>query len=525
MPILRDVLESIFKYRTSTPELDLFNILTPSVIDVSYYGATGDGVTDDRASIQTAINALVARGGGEIYAPAGNYLIRSVAGPDGIDNGLVISFSNVFVYQPHIIFRGDGRATQFLAGDNNMAVIRHSDSLNTLRDFSIDGNGKTGVTGLAMISSNTSNAALAEHVSWNHIDNVSIERCVESIQLECPSLGSCYYNRFTHLRLYNNTRHIRFRDNAIAFGANRNYFGDVTMNSGNTGVYIDGADTNRFVGCTFEAINSGATPLATPTAIWINNVGSLGGAGTANNNFVDCVTETCTRDLDCSNNRTYILGGTIGAVGGVAGSANPHVWMGGDHAIWLREVLLGGSGADSVLLDNRISAYSSNPQVVGSASGGSFPFDSDGSLLVQARQQAASGIQLAVGSTSSKGIDLLGTGELVFRAGTSLAYRSVSVTYSASMTVDTTAGNIFEIVANNGSAFTINAPTNPRQGRPITFVIFNVSGGALGAVTWNAVFKLSAWTQPANGNNRVITYYYDGASWREMNRTTVDIPN
>jgi len=43
--------------------------LPPS--DVRRYGATGDGITDDSASIQAAVNASI-----EVYFPAGNYLIR-----------------------------------------------------------------------------------------------------------------------------------------------------------------------------------------------------------------------------------------------------------------------------------------------------------------------------------------------------------------------------------------------------------------------------------------------------------------
>ena len=43
---------------------------------VLFYGATGNGTTDDTAAIQSAITAAATRGGGTVYFPAGQYLLK-----------------------------------------------------------------------------------------------------------------------------------------------------------------------------------------------------------------------------------------------------------------------------------------------------------------------------------------------------------------------------------------------------------------------------------------------------------------
>ena len=103
--------------------------------------------------------------------------------------------------------------------------------------------------------------------------------------------------------------------------------------------------------------------------------------------------------------------------------------------------------------------------------------------------------------------------------------RRQDIPYSASMAVENTY-QAFTITATNNTAFTITSPLYPTyDGQTITFTIRNTSGGALGVATWGALYKLPAWTQPATGFSRSITFLCDGTNFIELSRTAADVPN
>ncbi len=45
------------------------------IFNVQNFGAKGDGITDDTAAIQSAIDAAAAAGGGQVYMPTGTYIV------------------------------------------------------------------------------------------------------------------------------------------------------------------------------------------------------------------------------------------------------------------------------------------------------------------------------------------------------------------------------------------------------------------------------------------------------------------
>jgi hypothetical protein len=108
--------------------------------------------------------------------------------------------------------------------------------------------------------------------------------------------------------------------------------------------------------------------------------------------------------------------------------------------------------------------------------------------------------------------------------------KRATITYGASMTPVLTDGNEQDITATNTAAFTINAPsqvTTP-DGQWLAVTIRNSSGGTLGNVTWNAVFKTSwnnAADKPANGSSRTVIFRWNGTNWVEISKTPSDVPN
>jgi len=107
--------------------------------------------------------------------------------------------------------------------------------------------------------------------------------------------------------------------------------------------------------------------------------------------------------------------------------------------------------------------------------------------------------------------------------------RYKTITYVTSMTPNCRDGDIFVITATNNTAFTVNEPSNGLNGLVVKITVRNSSGGALGVITWGGQYKMSAWTNPANGFSRTVEFYHDrtygsGVNWIQSSQTA-DIPN
>jgi hypothetical protein len=91
---------------------------------------------------------------------------------------------------------------------------------------------------------------------------------------------------------------------------------------------------------------------------------------------------------------------------------------------------------------------------------------------------------------------------------------------------DALAYGVIRIVVTNQVGFRIPNPLNStaQSGLSLTFIILNSSGGTMGTITWGDEFKLGgAFTNPANGKYRLITFRKFGSYWLEESRSAADI--
>jgi hypothetical protein len=78
------------------------------VLDVRAFGAKGDGVTDDTAAIQSALDAANDAGGGVVYLPPGTYMVTPYVEPTALVTAFCLrTYSNVTI-------RGAGAETSII---------------------------------------------------------------------------------------------------------------------------------------------------------------------------------------------------------------------------------------------------------------------------------------------------------------------------------------------------------------------------------------------------------------------------
>lgn len=418
-------------------------------VSVKDFGAVGDGVTDDTAAAQAALDHVIAAGG-TLYFPAGTYLLNGTAGADGVKNGLNISenYKNIAIV-------GDGALTTLIAGSDNMYIVRLTSPTTKISNLSLVGGSRPGVTGLGLVPQNNTAAAESVLIIYNTVDQVSIDGCENGIELRQGSTSNsqCYYNRFSNVRINNCTRGVWFRRAPVASSPsiNRNSFYAVTIYGGNAGVHLENGDTNTFHSCNFEGVQSGVSPLAVPTSVHIDSADPLTGELVQRNRFVTCTSEACTRAIYNNSAYSEFYGFSNIDIGtNYDFAAAPNVFIGGDNQGQAPTIFPGFASQSGVAG----SGVPGLPAETTRISSKNFRLNVDGSDLVQVTASGRVGIGRAPGYFLDIDNNNAQDGQMVAVMRTAGGWHEF---YGASSGGANALGAAYKLGANNTTGRSINA--------------------------------------------------------------------
>lgn len=435
------------------------------------YLAAGDGVTDDTEAIQAAIEAAEPTYG-TVYVPNGNYLLRGTG-----DQLLLVSRSINILGESWggvnlVVHQSVPSTTDVIRLHPAVGVAFQQFTIENL--FIVPASGTPARHGLVV---DTTDAGIAYATFRNIRINAIGGRAVYTVN---PTLSDGFYTSTFENCYFSGGCKLQRAGDSIVFRQN-------TITGANIGIEAD-----FVVGATqFDILENNIT--STSSAIKIGLAGLV-----------------------------VIRENNIEATAGAAYPGVPVIDLAGDVAQPMTPQIMGNSisalvaDGDAIYMDYAYGAYVGPNTIYIAGTGTGVSIGSH--AFVQPPTVDLKGIRWS-GSSTTKLTDVSQTAIIPQGA------QRMALAYSASMTPDALSGRTQSITATDGNAFTINAPTNAYIGLRLAIIIRNPSGGALGTATWNAVYKMTAWTQPATGFSQTIEFEYNGTNWIEQSRTAADVPN
>lgn len=278
----------------------------------TWWGATGDGVTDDRAACQAAVDFISDNDGGDLGFPDGDYLLTGVASSDSLDNGIVIPWDSQFTVDKQIRLIAMGRAS-LIANSNDMIVVRASRPGTEVIGLDIDGGkggGLTGTWGIGAVAEDRTQTANIVSQSFLKVERCHVHDCTEGLVLEPgPSTdigGPSYAGSGAYYPVINNN-HFNLNLRSMCFmeatndPLNRCTRGNIAFNRierGNTGIELIYATEFTLIGNNFQyfrTANGGTSPHADCAAIRVTD-GSTG-LSPENNQLISGESEGCDYDI------------------------------------------------------------------------------------------------------------------------------------------------------------------------------------------------------------------------------------
>lgn len=276
-------------------------------INIRWFGAKGDGVSDDWQPIQSAINYLFNTGGGELFIPKGTYYlsqrlqtknIAQVVGNTAI--GIKITGEG----RESILTRNDVDVADYTSGTtlcNNSVLAIHGPN-NAIDNICIK-NARVGI----YFGQDTRDEVIRSASNYNNIKNIYIESVGTGILFK-PGYG-CYYNTFSdiHIGRCNIGIHLgtSYFSGLVTSVPNRNVFRKVVVHWATIGLLIHNGDTNSWIDCSYENIADSDTSAITPNSPFLNGESrtgiyidsSLTTYGIGKNSFINNILENCTQHL------------------------------------------------------------------------------------------------------------------------------------------------------------------------------------------------------------------------------------
>lgn len=556
-------------------DLTLLTIGGPATVTPQSFGAVGDGVTDDTQAVQDAIDAVIDIGRGVVYFPTGTYLISETI--EIADSGVHIHGDGPSATIIKAAADFDGTSLFILGNKVSTAVVGHMSlkqmTLNAadqlisglevygLRDGSaleevyitndITGGGYAAfppglVTGQAGAGTGVAASRMCEGVQFRNVFCIGGGWADAGMMLdglfECQFIGGGVLGSSAT----DNTSMSGIAVGTLAECRAVTFLGIKTGNLKNTGTgsakdnvgirYGQWARHCKDINTTFEGITGCATYFhgsqtsgsrlpfdchsIYPRVYQYAASGNDGVNGPAGVN----------RDVQYFFNPVFTFGDASDcSVNPLVAYSNTRV-----NARFNAVVVADGQKRNHMTLTASVDPVNLETTIV------SFDAAADPTNWVDGVSSATDKRQqFYLTTTHDNSInvpritDTAGTNLLEFTTGLIIPrvvmrnarFTRFPVIYGTTVSINVSGGAEHTFTITDGVAFAIGAPTNGIVGERIVIRMKNASGGAAGAVTWNAIYKMAAWTSPADTFSRSITFHYDGTNWYEVSRTTADIPN
>ena len=244
------------------------------MVSVADYGAVGDGVTNDTAPIQAAIDFAINNGRRGVFFPTGTYLIVPTLRPDGTRVGLIVNDGNTAAGSfdvPGIKLEGESNVWLKTTDAVNVhTILRWKASNSGMAKINFIGV-RTKTIALEMSRIRQDAAGVFAHSDesiYNEFHDIWFKNVIRGITIE----GSCYYNNFHAIHGFAVDQLLwlklpdLFTSSGIGYQStvNRNNFYGLTSLAGINGIKISCGDTNKFFGCAFEGLSGTAVEVFEP---------------------------------------------------------------------------------------------------------------------------------------------------------------------------------------------------------------------------------------------------------------------